>query len=519
MTNASIFNFAALLKSAGSAAVAAGFLLVTAADADAQRRNNDDEERNQENRTVSTEVGEGILEVTELQEQEQWNAVLPILNRLLSDDGLTPYERAIVLQLRGRTYFSIDRIEDAINDFLGAINQGAFTPDEVNNLRVNIGQLYFALEDYREGIRQIELALQNGANQTTAISFRLAQAYAQLEDFTGGLPYAERFYREKENKSSGDYSLLQYYYQQLERPQDELRVVRERVNAFPGERGGWQSLVSLFARLDRESDAFEANKLMYLNGLFAEEDELIRLAQYYSFFNNPYRGASILEREINAGRVEGDVDNLELLANMWRQASEFDRAIPVLEELSRQTGDGENALKLAEALYQLNRYQEAEGAFETALERGGLGGDAGNAWNLLGITRFEQDDRQGALQAFRRGAEFPGRARTTANGYIEFINGQIDAEERRANLREQVLIDECRLTLEAERNLLVLTGEVDETGRVRFEAIPDRCAPYFNIYGEQIREAGMTDEQAEAMRRRVEAAAAAAAERAAQEQG
>jgi len=511
MTRSTQFDLAFFLKGAAATTLAAAILILSAANADAQRRN-DEPERNEENRTLSTDVGETVLQVVELVDQEEWGQVLQLLNGLLNDEDLTPYERSVILQQRGRAYFATDDIGAAIRDWLGAINTGALVQDEVNNLRVNIGQLYMAEDNLPEGIRQIELALQNGAEQTTAISQRLATAYAQLENFTGGLGYAERFYREKNPKVSGDYALMQYYYQQLDRPRDELRVVRERVSALPAERGAWQSLVSLFARTGQESEAFEANKLMYLNGLFAEGDELVRLAQYYSFFENPYRGASILEREINAGRVEADIENLELLANMWRQAQEFDRAIPVLERLAQVSGDGENALKLAEALYQLNRYPEAEAAFERAVELGGLGDQTGNAWNLLGLTRFEQDKRQEALVAFRRGAQTGGdsraarSARTTANGYIEFINGQIDAEARRANLREQVLIDECRLTLDAERNLLVLTGEVDESGLVRFEAIPERCERYYDIFGAQIREAGMNDEQAAAMRARVESA-------------
>ena len=34
--------------------------------------------------------------------------------------------------------------------------------------------------------------------------------------------------------------------------------------------------------------------------------------------------------EMNAGRVSRSNENLETLANMWRQAREFERAIPVL---------------------------------------------------------------------------------------------------------------------------------------------------------------------------------------------
>jgi len=255
---------------------------------------------------------------------------------------------------------------------------------------------------------------------------------------------------------------------------------------------------------------------MYLNGLFQEENELIRLVQYYSFYDNPHRGATILEREMNAGRIETTQDNLETLANMWRQAAEFDQAIPVLERLSELMGDGETALRLAEAHFQLNQPVQAEAALETALSRGGLS-DTGAAWELLGNVRFEQVDSvtadagkvNEALEAFRQAARFSSN-RSSANGWIRFINAQIEGEERRRIQRIQVTIDECRLTLEAERRILVLTGEVDEDGRVRIseEAFPERCERYFNRFGEQIREADMTDEEFEAaQQRRAEQAA------------
>ena len=213
---------------------------------------------------------------------------------------------------------------------------------------------------------------------------------------------------------------------------------------------------------------------------------------------------------MNAGRIERTQDNLETLANMWRQAAEFDNAIPVLEQLSELIGDGETALRLAEAHFQLNQPVQAEAALETALDRGGLS-DTGAAWELLGNVRFEQVDDvtqdtakvNQALEAFEQAARFSG-SRNSANGWIRFINAQIEGEERRARQREQVLIDECRLTLEAERRILVLTGEVDDEGRVRIsdDAFPERCEAYFNQFGEQIREAGMTDAEFEAAQER-----------------
>jgi len=524
MTRSEQFDPRSLIRNVGALVVAAAIALSLAAPADAQRRNND-EEQTAEGRVLSTRVGEVVLEMQEAVDVENYAQVIQLANRLLGTE-MTPYERSVVLRLKGNSEFQSDNYSGAIRDFRAAIDTGALVNDEIVALRTNLGQLYMVEEQYEQGIRQFEMAVDAGAELNAQLSRTLASAYVQASQETNsnaesrrlirsGLPYAERFYQLSSNKNESEYALMQFFYQQLDRPQDELRIVRDSLQDYPGARRGWQNLVALFARLGREEDAFEANKLMYLNGLFEEENELIRLVQYYSFYDNPYRGALTLEREMNAGRIETSQNNLETLANMWRQAAEFDRAIPVLERLSQLMGDGETALRLAEAHFQLNNPVQAEGALESALNRGGLS-NTGAAWELLGNVRFEQVDDvttdtakvNEALEAFRQAARFQG-SRNSANGWIRFINAQIEGEARRARQREQVLIDECRLTLEAERRILVLTGEVDEDGRVRIseDAFPDRCARYFNRFGEQIREAGMTDaEYQEAEQRRQEQA-------------
>ncbi|MEQ8406482.1 MAG: hypothetical protein RKE49_15415 [Oceanicaulis sp.] len=509
MTRSQTFDPKSLLRGASALFVAAalGLTLIPAADAQRSRDRDNEEEQAQEGRQLSARVGEVVLEAQDVMETENYQQVISLLNPLLNSE-MTAYERSIVLRLRGNAYYQADNTSQAIQDFLGAINTGALVQDEIIALRTNVAQLYMVSEQYERGIQQFQLAIEAGAELTPRLSKLLAQAYVQTAEEAGegqrlrylreGLEYAERFYRGEPNKAESDYNLLQYYYINLDRPQDELRVVRDSLQAFPGSRRSWANLVSLYARLGREEDAFEANKLMYLNGLFEEEEELNRLVQYYSFYGNPYRGATILEREMNAGRIPTNERYLEQLANMWRQAAEFDRAIPVLERLSELLGDGETALKLAEAHYQLNNLPQAENALELALERGGL--DAtGQAWELLGNVRFDQDKRQEALAAFRQAAQFP-RSRSTANRWIGFVNSQIEGEERRRIQRIQVQIEECALTIDAERRQLVLIGERNADGSVTFPegTIPDRCEPWFDMRtGDQIREADMTDEEFE----------------------
>jgi tetratricopeptide (TPR) repeat protein len=474
---------------------ALAFTAIPAAEAQRTGQNRDQQEEEQdESRTFSARVGEVFQRALEQNDNDQFQQALETLNRALGMDP-SSYERTMIQRVRASIFFELDNLPEAINAFRAAIDAGGMTADERRDTRINLGQLLLATERIDEGLREFETAIAEGATITPSLARVLAQGYAIAERWSDGLQYAERWYENTPNKSESEYQLMLAYYNELDRPSDQLRVTREQVNAFPGGRTGWQNLVSLLARTEQDQLAFEANKLMYLNGLFSDSQELIRLVQYYSYFENPYRGASMLEREMNAGRIPRNMDNLRLLSNMWRQAAEFERAIPVLRQIAQQAGDGTTSLQLAEAYYQLNDFENAERAFEQALSRGGLQ-QPGEAWVLLGTVRFNEGNLDGALQAFREGARIP-QSRSQAQGWITFVEGQIEGEARRVRQREQVLIDECRLTAEGERRIATIVGEADDQGRVRI-SIPERCRAYFNQYGQQYREVGWTDEQAQA---------------------
>lgn len=421
------FDTSGLLRSVATLALAAAMTCVMVTDADAQRRNRNQEEENDgADRTFSTRVGEIVLEAQEQQGEDQFTASIDTLNRALSIESINPYERSIALQMRGRAYYEIEQINRAIQDWQAAIATGAMLTEEIVNLRINIGQLLIAEGRYNEGIQSLEQAIAQGGEESinVGVARMLAQAYGQAERYREGLPWAERFWelRPAAERTRGDYSLMLFYYQQLDDVPNQFRIVEGMVARWPTEKNNWRSYASLLAQTGREEDAFEANKIMYINGMLTESREIVALAQYYSYYEYPYRGAVILERELNAGAVERTQDNLQLLANMWRQAREWERAIPVLRQLAQLSGDGDDYLKLAEALYQRHQLTEAEDAFQEALNRGGLD-RPGNAWTLLGNVRQELGRTDAALAAFREGARYP-YSRSTANGWINFITSQ-----------------------------------------------------------------------------------------------
>lgn len=473
--------------------VALLIIFMSIADAEAQRRNRQEEQQgSEEDRTMSAQMGEPILEAQECLNSDNYNCVVNTLTPLLNQNP-NNFERFVIHRMRGAAYFSMERIPQAIQDFEAAINTGAGNRDEVVSLRINIAQLYIVTERYSQGIAAFEQAIRDGATLTPSLAMMLAQAYGQAERYSEGIRYAQIAFDQASPRERRHYDLLLFFLQQLDRVPQQRDLVQEMVERWPSERNYWTSLVALMARAEDEQGAFEANKLMYLNGMLTEEREIVRISQYYSYFEYPYRGAVILEREMNAGRVSRTRQNLDSLANMWRQAREFDRAIPVLRQLAQQSNSGDDYLKLAEALYQENELADAETAFEQALQRGGFN-RPGDAWALLGTVRYERGNRRDALQAFSRCSNMT-ESRRTCQGWTTFINGELAAEEQSRLLRIRVTVEECRNTVRAAIELATITATSDDLEGDRLVVdVPERCEPYFNRFGDQIAGPGFVAE-------------------------
>jgi tetratricopeptide (TPR) repeat protein len=259
------------------------------------------------------------------------------------------------------------------------------------------------------------------------------------------------------------------------------------INLWPGERPYWVQLSGFYSQTGKDQDAFSVLEVAYRAGLLTRESELITLVNYYSFFDNPFRGARLMEREMEAGRIARTVKNLTLLSQLWSQAREHKRAIPVLQSAAQSSGDGELYYRLGQVLLADEQYAAADRALTQALNKGGMNAQkTGDAWLLIGTARFSAakpedcDQRARARQAFVNAQRYPASARQAADWvrYIDAITSTLDAQDKLeqqqnedarkdqiARLRTQIQV--CRLqggqdcdAAEAQLKALVDAGPV-----------------------------------------------------------
>ena len=429
----------------------------------------DDEEQPRRSQTLDPNVAKVLQTVFEDMQAENFQVALGKLNELINNRGdrMKAYDKSTTYELRGSVKASLEDYRGAQRDFQTALDAGGLPPERNNQLRYFIAQISFQLEDYRGAIqglnRWIESARASGQPVSADAYYLLAAAYAQIEppNYSAAVRPAEQAVAARSEPKKSDHDLLNLAYSETNANTKRAALLEKMINLWPKESSYWTQLSGLYSTTGKDKDAFAVLEVAYRAGLVKKEAEILTLVQYYSFFDNPFRGAKMLEREMGANNVRTNVNNLKLLSQLWSQAREHKRAIPVLERAAQMDDNGELYYRLGQVLIADEQYAKGEQALARARARGGLTSrQIGDSWLLTGTARFSQAGQGDRAQRNRAREAFANAARyeTSATqgrqwvAYINAINSTEDAQDRlactQAEEERQAAIDRTRQQLQ-----------------------------------------------------------------------
>lgn len=436
-----------------------------------------------EGRQFSSKSGEKVLEAQNMMTANDYSGALVKLNEVLAIEGLNPYERSIVYQMRGSVNYELNQFTQAIDSFEKAIAAGGLNQKEKDQLRLNIAQLLIGNGQYARGAQMLEDFANRGGNLEPKHIEYLTQAWVQAENYTKALPWAQRWFNNANPKERKHYDLLNFLYSNLQMPAKQADIVKEMIGRWPDDKSLWGNWASLLSSGGRVEEAFEVNKMLYLGGFMTTSDDLLRVIQYYAFYDMPYQAAEILEREMNAGRIPESTERLNQLSDYFRQAREYERAIPILEKAAKQSNKAKPYADLGEALYNGGKCEQAEVAFTEAINRGY---DAGKAWSQLGSCRYEDaqkedriscdgttaaqrknhiknQKRNRAIEAFNKVPSTSREARN-AKKWVSFIRAEAQAVEDRCDFIDSLAEELCFIKIKQAYDAQVFTAtfELDE---------------------------------------------------------
>ena len=367
----------------------ASFTLAMSQDAYAQRaqRNNNQQEAPAEGRQFNAKTGAIVLAAQEFLTAENFGAAIGELNKALGLPDLNAYERGVINQMMGAAYYELDQISPAINAFEAAISSGGLLPNEAATLRSNIAQLLIADEQYVRGAEMLEQWSREGGQLKPAHVELLISAWTSAQRWNRALPWAERWFNNANPKERKHFDLLSFIYNNLDMPAKQSDIVKQMINRWPEDKNLWGIWASLLMQGNREAEAFEVNKLQYLGGAFSSEAELLKVVQYYSYYDMPYEAAGILQREMNSGKISQNPERLVQLSELFLQSREYEKAIPVLEQAAVSAGTAKLYADLGDAYKKRSQCESSEKAFRKAMD---LGFDRGKAWAIIATCRYDE---------------------------------------------------------------------------------------------------------------------------------
>ena len=358
---------------------------------------------------------------TEILVNDNPQAALVSLNQLRAQQ-LNCYEFGAALRLGAAIKIQADDYEGAVADLVAALDGGYVGAADRAQTIFNIAQIYLSIENLPQALSYYQQWLSAGGVPNRDQKWQLAVVNQKLDRNTEALVWAEQVLRaDGTNAKREVYDFLIYLYDETGQLAKKAELLELLLAKNPTERRLWDAISGDYFQADEERKAFEVQKAMYLAGILQTEDEIMRVVNFYNRFNAPYQAAKILEKEINQGRIAKTYDRLELLANLYQVAREYQRAIPVIEEAAELSDNGQMFERLGRSYSEIQEWEKADVALTRAIDKGGLS-NPGLAWVLIGQSRYERDDRSGARDAFRNAGN------RGARGWLDFMAAE-DATE------------------------------------------------------------------------------------------
>ena len=371
----------------------------------------------------------------------------------LRSQPLNCYEEGAVLGLSAQIKLAQEDYLGAAVDLRTSLDKGYIPVDQRGQTLKALSQIYFAENQYDDGLRFMNEWIASGGVPNRDEKWTLASVYALQDKHREAVPWAEQVLAaDGANADRAVYDMLIFLYSKTGQLAKKAALLERLIERDPTDKQLWQAIAGDYFQADNQRRAFEVQKTMYLAGIVSEEDEIMQVVNFYNSFDVPYAAARILEKELNAGRIERSFDRLELLAQLYQVAREHERAIPVLTEAARMNNSADLYFRLGRSYLDLKEWAKAEEALTSALNAGGLR-DRGLAWTQIGQTRYERDDRAGAREAFAKANDRTGRS------WLAFM----DSEERTAKARIVEVADNERREIvteqEACKTLTIIGGE------------------------------------------------------------
>ncbi|GIX21656.1 MAG: hypothetical protein KatS3mg121_0439 [Gammaproteobacteria bacterium] len=382
------------------------------------------------------QVFKKLTEAQEAAEAGDTAKALKVLEALRQDQSLNEYERALTWSFLAYIYASQERYADALRAFNEVLKQPNLPEAMEQQSLFSIAQMHLALDQPREAIKAIERWFKVAPEPTTQAYVVWAQACYLAEDYRCTARQAENAIALARKQGSLPQEswllMLRAAYYELGNIPKVIEVLEQLVKLYP--KGDYfYQLSAMYGEQDDEKRQLAVLEAAYDGGYFSRSSEYVTLASLLLNNGVPYKAAKVLEEGMKNKIVERSVSHLRLLAQAYLFAQEPEASARVLAEAAKKSDDGELYVRLGQAYMSMDRWDDCADAIQEGLKKGGIKRE-GSALVTLGICRFNKDDLDGSIAAFKL-AQKHKDTKDFADRWLEYLRNE---KARQAQIAESL---------------------------------------------------------------------------------
>lgn len=396
-----------------------------------QEREERDSKKTKQAQAVSKEVYDRIQKAQELIDADQPQDALKMLSALKTKKGLTEYELQNVLNYIGFVNYNLDNVDAAMQAYEELLRIPSVEEQIRKQTLYTMAQLTTMQEDYAKALDLLDRWFALETNPAPDPYILYAQNLYQVNRYPDMIKPIETAMEVAAKRGTAVkedwYVLLNFAYFQQENYR-KVRDIQKILLASWPKKSYWFSLAGAYTELGEDDNLMGAYEAAHTQGLLDKESELATMAQLYMQHEVPWKAATLLEAEMNSGRVSKNAKNYRMLSQALTLAAEDKMAIPALQEAARLSDEGELDLRLGNAYLNLGMYGECVSAIKKGIEKGKIK-SPDNAQISLGMCQYNERDYRDSIAAFRKAGETQ-RSRRIANQWINVIESDIERNEQ-----------------------------------------------------------------------------------------
>ena len=351
----------------------------------------------------------------------QYADALSQLNTLQGMAG-NAYETAVVKELYSDLAIARGDYATALGLLQPVVQQNVLPPGEQRSAQLTLAKLYVSANQYQPAVDLMRSWMGGQENAPPDALITLAQAYAELGQCRQAIPYAKRAVDSASEPPEEWYQLLvacQYETRDYAGAAESLQGLLSR---YPEQLQYWQQLGQSYVQLGDNSKALAVYVLMYRQGMIKQPQDYLTLASLYVQNNVPYQAAQVLQEGLQSGVLPATDTNYTLLASVWQDAGDTERAVAALGEAAKVSRTGDAYLAQAQIYAARHEWLSVIDTSKKALAKGSLK-RPGSAWLLQGLALVQNRQNDEGAAALREALKYD-ESRSQAEAWLRYLSGR-----------------------------------------------------------------------------------------------